>query len=221
MPCTLPPLTIPIIVRRNAFNDFVNHHKTEIHREQMKRRVHTREEDAVNPPRVFEASAGEKRLRDFEDILENGYTWKRGRFQREFHDNVTNVMASSLVGVDDWAKIGTNIAKARGWTRQSKLILGKAPRRFGKSSSVAMIAIARSEVLIARNDSARADDLQAIFSTGRRASTNLGQYCYRFAQERALDTQIVKYTEETLWIQGPSGFVAKIFFYPSNAKTLR
>jgi hypothetical protein len=172
MPCRLAPLTTPLIVRRNAFNDFIQHHKNESNQRKMKRMVHTREQDAVNPPRVFESSVGEKRLRDFEDILENGFTWKRGRFQREFHDNCTNVMSSSLVGQDDWAKIGTNIAKSRGWTKQSKLILGKAPRRFGKSSSVGMLAIARAEVLIARNQYARADDLQAIFSTGRRASTS-------------------------------------------------
>lgn len=215
--------------REYAFSDFAEHHSSERKRYLDKNRLHSRTEDAINPPTFDEQLPGQSRLRLFEEILESGFKNEdgepliRSRFQREFHSQCTCAMAQSIVGRKDWERKGAEIARARKWEGESMACLGKAPRRFGKSSSVGQLAIARAEAMII-HDPITNLDVQAIFSTGRRASSNLGDYCYRFALDRGLGPNIVKYTEETLWIRGgkdpkdPEGPLAKIFFYPSNPK---
>src|SRR5689334_8332878 len=57
---------------------------------------------------------GEERLRLFEYLLENGFRWKRHRFQKEFHERATMVLAPLIVGVE-WDVIGAAIARQGKW----------------------------------------------------------------------------------------------------------
>ena len=109
------------------------------------------------------------------------------------------------------------------------MILAKAPRRFGKSIAgdqmnlffckyvdekkniVGMIVIAFALVM--------PGSTQAIFSTGRRASRNLLEICYKHLVDLGLSDREVGFNQENLFIKDPeSGKISKIYCYPSNSK---
>lgn len=175
----------------------------------MRLEVNTKNSALIDLVEKREISDGEAKLKRFEEILESGFTWKRHLFQRMFHNEVVKGLARMIVG-KDWPQVGPRIIKERGWTQLAQMVMANAPRRFGKSVSVAMIAIAFAEVMEGLT--------QAIFSTGRRASKNLLDICYKLALERGLGESIVRYNQEELWIRTASGKVSKIFSYPANAK---
>lgn len=93
------------------------------------------------------------------------------------------------------------------------MVMGKAPRRFGKSVSVGMVVIALALVLI------KSEVVQSIFSTGRRASRNLLQIAYNRLCDLGLQDRVERFNQEELFITDPlTGGVAKIYCYPSNSK---
>ena len=215
------PLLQECSLYRNAFLDNVDDWKNTFVQNCKKLEVRTLEDAVLRVEKARIILPGEARLRKFEEILENGYVYTRHIFQKEFHDEIVKAMGESIVG-DDWARVGPYLSQQRGWTKTGKAVMGMAPRRFGKSISVAQVVIARAEVMIV-HDPVVQEDVQAIFSTGRRASTNLLQYCYHMALERGLGPRIRKFNDETLWIAGgepgdPTPPMAKIYSYPSNAK---
>ena len=63
---------------------------------------------------------------------------------------------------------------------------------------------------------------QAIFSTGRRASSKLLEQVLSLINHLpGAEDRIVKSNQEMIWIKHPGNRVAKISSYPSCAKTLR
>jgi hypothetical protein len=110
----------------------------------------------------------------------------------------------------------------------SKMVMAKAPRRFGKSVAVGMAIVAFAIVM--------SDTTQSIFSTGRRASKNLLEICYKQLVDLGLGSweagvcgffYLVRLTtikksginQENLFIKNPfTGRISKIFSYPSNPK---
>jgi len=88
------------------------------------------------------------------------------------------------------------------------------PRRFGKTVAVGMYVGALALVVPGCE--------QAIFSTGRRASSKLLELVSSLvAQVPGGADRVVKSNQETVWISHPCGTVSKINSYPSCAKTLR
>jgi hypothetical protein len=160
----------------------------------------------ISPPNYGESLSGEIRLRQFENIL-NSFAYERHVFQREFHDIITKALAELIVG-EDWNIIGPRLMQKRSWKKRSKCAMAMAPRRFGKSVSIAMIVVAFAIV--------KKGSTQSIFSTGRRASSNLLEICKKFAIE--VGAIIERDNMEELWIVHDDKSISKIFSYPANAK---
>jgi hypothetical protein len=68
-------------------------------------------------------------------MLENGFEYRRSHFQRGFCDYVLGAVAANLMGPADWERAGPQVIKQKGWQAKdlSKVKMGCAPRRFGKS----------------------------------------------------------------------------------------
>lgn len=161
----------------------------------------------TDPPSYADDLPGEAKLRQFEHIL-NAFSYQRHVFQLEFHAIITQALAEYIVGEDQWAIHGARIMEKRGWKKIGKCAMGMAPRRFGKSVSIAEIAIALAIV--------KEGSIQSIFSTGRRASANLLDLCKKFGIE--MDVDIDKDNQEQFFIKFPNGKISKIYSYPANAK---
>lgn len=172
--------------------------------------VLSREQQLCKPLNERHQSDGERRLVMFSTILATGFLWRPHCFQQAFQREVVKAIAPLLVG-PDWENIGARIIKERNWTHMTRMVMAKAPRRFGKSVAVGMVVIALAETM--------PTSTQAIFSTGRRASKNLLEICHRMALERGLGNSIMRYNQEELFIKNAAtGEIARIFSYPANAK---
>lgn len=178
-------------------------------------KLYPRERYVVDPPQVQTTESGEERFKQFEWYLENGFSWKRHLFQKEFHNKAAMVLAPQIIG-SDWDRIGPALIKERKWdlNRNSRMLLGRGPRRFGKSVSMAMLAGSYSLVT--------PTSTQSIFSTSQRISVYLGELIYKAICDAGLKHRIKKFGEERMEIYGPDGSseedIRKIFYYPANAK---
>jgi hypothetical protein len=174
-----------------------------------------KEKYVLDPPQTKSGESGEDRFKLFEWYLENGFSWKRHLFQKEFHAKAGMVLSSQIIGAD-WERIGTSLIKERKWdmNRNSKMLLGRGPRRFGKSVSMAMLAAAYALVT--------PYSVQSIFSTSQRISVYLGELIYKAICDAGLKHRIKKFGEERMEIYGPEGSppddIRKVFYYPANAK---
>lgn len=162
-------------------------------RRSKQQQILSREDYITNPPDVQRATTGEERLREFEELLENGFGIERGDFQREFHAQVTKEVAENIVGPEDWAKIGEKLKRARGWRIIRQRLMASAPRRFGKSVALAQIVAAYAVIVPA--------SVQCIFSTGRRASKNDLEIIYKLICDLGHKDWIVKFNDEELWLR--------------------
>ena len=155
-------------------------------------------------------SLGEQRLHAIRDILENGFTWKRSKTQTRFHEAFLNACVRFLYSEDTNAPDYTSILTANKWNDLRQQVLCMTPRRFGKTVSVGMFVTAMALV---------APCEQAIFSTGRRASSKLLELVGQLvAQVPGGADRIVKCNQEMIWLSHPNGRVSKISSYPSCAK---
>lgn len=192
------------------------HHENAFVEECRGYEVHDRAKYVIAPPKVSSELAGVQRLRRFEELLENGFLFKRHIFQRQFHDRCVQAMAEAIVG-DDWKTVGPEIMSQRGWKKLVKMVLGKAPRRFGKSQAVGRLAIAFAIC--------KPGSTQAIFSTGRRASKNLLDIAYKHLTEAGYGHLLERYNQEELWFwpegkpqyPGDEKPLSKIYSYPAKA----
>jgi hypothetical protein len=200
----------------NAHISLSNFHPILVESKQYYQEIYTKESKnfevfekhryLISPPNYGESLSGEIRLRQFENIL-NSFAYERHVFQREFHDIITKALAELIVG-EDWNIIGPRLMQKRSWKKRSKCAMAMAPRRFGKSVSIAMIVVAFAIV--------KKGSTQSIFSTGRRASSNLLEICKKFAIE--VGAVIERDNMEELWIVHDDKSISKIFSYPANAK---
>lgn len=100
-----------------------------------------------------------------------------------------------------------------GLTRLQPQFMAITPRRFGKTYSVAMFVVAMAFAVEGLE--------QAIFSTGRRASSKLLDLIFAFiCRLPGMKESITRHNVETIHIQGPHGKsdVRKISSYPSKVK---
>jgi len=181
-----------------------------------------REDDLACDDVVPQESVGLKRFRLYEETLENGFKeiWRRERVQREYHELCSSGLAALILG-DDWERDGTELCRARGWDFRSQLVICKLPRRFGKSVATSMVMSALAVAFAAYPP----DENFTIgsFSTGKRASSGLADYCSQLLKAAGAWDRVIKNNQETLWLStgdpdDRSAPVIRINFYPSNAK---
>jgi hypothetical protein len=184
----------------------------ERHENIKKLRLHKRLRYIVDPPKKINICDGEKRYKDFVNFLENGFKEKRHVFQREFHRSVCKTLAPQIVG-SDWDIYGPVLAKQEGWDlrRSSKILLGLAPRRFGKSTGQAQ-SITAYMVNVPKSE-------QSIFSTAQRISMYLGEMVYKFLCDAGYKEKVIVFRKERLEIIGDDEDDKRILnYFPGNPK---
>lgn len=166
---------------------------------------------------------GERRLLWLEWALEHAFTWKRHTFERWLHEALLSAVAELLVG-KDWPTVGPEICRKRRWKRLSKMVCGKAPRRFGKSVSISKFIAGLTLVcLMWKGYLQPGQDFNiSVFSTCQRASTGIKQYTKRFLGELGLadfisrdQQQLTELSLEKTNDQSPS---VRINFLPAKAQ---
>lgn len=166
---------------------------------------------------------GIARFRKFEQLLESGFSWGRHHFERMFHNKCLVALAPTLFGEDEWATHGSDLIHERGWTLLSKMVIGTAPRRFGKSVSLAKVVAALAYALLAHRAGLNFTEYNiTVFSTGKRASILLSNYVKKFLTELGLFDKDVyncpKKTEERLELE-KDGLTVIFMFVPANPDT--
>ncbi len=213
---------MPSVLRPFPFAAAVDHFQAEKRAQIAADLPSFREDDLVCENVVPVESVGLKRFRLYEETLENGFghNWRRERVQREYHNLCANGLASLILG-DDWERDGPELCRTRKWGFRSQLVCCKLPRRFGKSVATAMVmaalAVAFSVYPPGENFTIGS------FSTGKRASSGLADYCLQLLQAAGMMERVIKHNQETVWLRtgepGDEGApVIKINFYPSNRK---
>lgn len=158
-------------------------------------------------------SLGSHRLGLIRHTLESGFDLQRSNTQKKFHESFLNACCRFLYSDDTNAPDFTDIMEANGWDDLRQQVLCMTPRRFGKTTAVSMYVAAIAWHVPSE---------QAIFSTGRRASSKLLEQVLGLLRKLpGADDRIVKANQEMIWISHPGGRLAKISSYPSCAKTLR
>jgi len=158
-------------------------------------------------------SLGEQRLAAIRNLLENDFKWKRSKTQKRFHESFLNSCIRFLYSEDTNAPDYSTILEVNNWQDLRQQCLCMTPRRFGKTVSVGMFVTAMALVVPCE---------QAIFSTGRRASSKLLELVSSLLQQvPGAAERIVKSNQEMVWVSHPCGRISKISSYPSCAKTLR
>jgi hypothetical protein len=187
---------------------------------------------ALRPRTVASASSGGgqnvteghglRRFRYFCETVETGFKWGRHHFERMFHDKCIIALAETLLG-DEWATHGMDIARERGWTLLSKMVIGTAPRRFGKSVSLAKVEAALCAALLYFRDGLQITEYNiTTFSTGKRASQLLSNYVKKFLVELNLyeECNVITDNSESIVLER-DGLRVIFMFVPSNPDTLR
>ena len=135
-------------------------------------------------------SLGEQRLASIRNILENQFKWKRSKTQKRFHESFLNACIRFLYAEDTNAPDYSTILEVNNWQDLRQQCLCMTPRRFGKTVSVGMFVTAMALVVPSE---------QAIFSTGRRASSKLLELVSSLMQQvPGASDRIVKSNQEKI-----------------------
>ena len=164
-----------------------------------------------------QASQGDKlmlRLRWLLDYVPKTYKgWERSKMQKTFHRNFMQATCLHLYRNDPDIDMD-RIMKMNRFDNLKQQVLCLTPRRFGKSTSVAMF-VAAYVLTVPYSE-------QCIFSTGRRASQKLLELIRDMIKSGKEGWRFIKCNGETMLIQGDTPLdIRKVHSYPSCAKTLR
>ena len=164
-----------------------------------------------------QASQGDKlmlRLRWLLDYVPKTYkNWERSKMQKTFHRNFMQATCLHLYRNDPDIDLD-RIMKMNRFDNLKQQVLCLTPRRFGKSTSVAMF-VASYVLTVPYSE-------QCIFSTGRRASQKLLELIRDMIKAGSEGWRFMKCNGETMLIQGDTPLdIRKVHSYPSCAKTLR
>lgn len=143
-------------------------------------------------------------------------TWlnkcSRSTGQKDFHQMFLATCLRVIYG-DDYAKERHRVMVKYGFKSKKQQALICAPRRFGKTFSVAfftvVIGIILPEVEI------------SIFSPGKRQSVALMNHIYTFVKKLDQLDRVVQKNEEKMVLRTLNGRESKINAYPSAVKTLK
>lgn len=130
--------------------------------------------------------------------------------QKVFFNNMFGACAQ-LIFKDDLETERDDFMLELGITRLQPQFMAITPRRFGKTYSVAMFVVAMA---------CGVENLeQAIFSTGRRASSKLLDLIYSFiCKIPGMKEKITRHNVETIHLQFGDNDIRKISSYPSKVK---
>ena len=155
---------------------------------------------------------GDQRVIDIRRTL-NELGFERSKMQRQFHESFLQAVCLHLYSDDPDVDI-EKIMRTNGWSDLRQSVLCLTPRRFGKTTAVAMFLAAYC-ICVPNSE-------QSVFSTGRRASQKLLELVRDMIKKTPWASRIVKCNQEELILEGENVFDRrKIFSYPSCAKTLR
>lgn len=155
---------------------------------------------------------GVQRIRSIRRTL-NAMGLQRSEVQKQFHEAFIQCCAQHLF-CDDQVDMG-KIMSTYNWKHIKQSCLTLTPRRFGKTTSVAMYVGAYA--LCVPNSET------CVFSTGKRASTKMLELIASLVIAAPGGAErIIKQNAEQLWVagNGPAD-VRKISSYPSAVSTLR
>ena len=166
-----------------------------------------------NMPVIIKERHGDRRLAAIRNTLSR-FEFKRSKMQRQFHESFLRAVAQHLYR-DDHDVDFDDICKRNKWPDMKQQVLCLTPRRFGKTTAVAMF-VAAFAWCVPRS-------VQSIFSTGRRASYKLLQLVRELLIELGEEDRVSNIKgKEDLYVTGTSpGDLRKISSYPGNPKTLR
>ncbi len=141
----------------------------------------------------------------------NELGYERSKLQRQFHDKFIQAVALHLYKDDPDVDLEA-IMRINNWTDLRQSVLCLTPRRFGKTTAVALFIAAYAMCV--------PHSTQSVFSTGRRASQKLLELIRDIIKKTHMASYIVKCNQEELTLQ--IGFDRRrIFSFPSSPKTLR
>lgn len=132
--------------------------------------------------------------------------------QKIFHKSF---LASFLriIYKDDYDKEKHRVCAKYGFESRKQQVLVCAPRRMGKTFSVAFLVVVVSIVLSGQEIS--------IFSPGKRQSVNLMNHIANFFDKLGETDRILKRNEEKILVRSEDGKTSIINGYPSAVKTLK
>lgn len=167
-------------------------------------------EQIINPTgKGSKRATGRERLAKVRYVLDS-FGLERSEMQRQFHDDMIGACAHWIFKDDLETEIDDLLLEL-GVDELHSEFMAITPRRFGKTYSVAMFAVAMLYSIEGLE--------QAIFSTGRRASQKLLELVYRFlCKIPGMRESIKRHNVETIWIRGPDGEERKLFSYPSSVR---
>jgi hypothetical protein len=162
--------TTPIVDYSAYLAYVVEHHELEA-RDASERRVLKRKADVAlgvngETVRAREAVRGDVELKTLLKTLD-AFDLERTMSQRQFHQSFVGASLQSIYGAADFERFRSRILAENGLDNARTEILVCTPRRFGKTTSVAMFCAAMLYSVT--------DAWISVFSTGQRASGMLGQ----------------------------------------------
>lgn len=175
------------------------------------------EDMEMNMPRLYgekkvvsKVCKGDERMAAIRKTL-NELGYERSKLQRQFHDKFIQAVALHLYKDDPDVDL-EQIMRMNNWSDLRQSVLCLTPRRFGKTTAVALFIAAYAMCV--------PHSTQSVFSTGRRASQKLLELIRDIIKKTHMAPYIVKCNQEELTLQ--IGFDRRrIFSFPSSPKTLR
>lgn len=154
---------------------------------------------------------GDEHLRDLKMYLDS-FGMERTVSQRRFHEAFLCATLPHIYGSGDFERHRTRILKENKIDKPVYEVLIVTPRRWGKTTSVAMFVAA---LLLST-----ADMWISVFSTGQRASSSLLEAVYKMVcAVPDGSSRILRRNQEQLYIKGTDpGDVRRMFSYPSSVQ---
>ena len=214
----MPPYreeTIPCLVADNKdlFLDALHTNLDIFEQQQKKSKILPRYDYVFNAEFQNLGSQGERIFRQFETTLANGFLskWTPHVFQKEFLELAKKVLCRQILG-PDYQEYMPILCQEKNWdmTHDTQMLLGTAPRRFGKTIAIAMVAAAFALTV--------PNKIQAIFSTSQRISSYVGDLIKKAIIASGNEHRIKKFGEETMIITGDNDNDERVIhYYPANA----
>lgn len=176
-------------------------------------RINPNDVQYICPVILPEKSKGEQRLHRFQELLETGFEFKPQAFQFEMLKRAIQELWELIVGPEEVSYLRPILMQEFGWKNEQskKLLLGLAPRQFGKSIFLSQLIAALLIVVPAVKI--------AVISTGQRISNEMGAKVRKAIGDVIKDPAATDMKqEEILVFHGPQKHkAAKLNLYPSNA----
>ena len=154
-------------------------------------------------------SLGDQRLETLRKLLDS-MGLERSPMQKQFHENFISTTLAKIYSKDTNVDLSA-IAERENFSNLKQCTVCSTPRRFGKTTSVAMFAGAFAMSL---------ESEISIFSTGRRASAKLLAQIAKLIKSAGGEDRIVRCNQEQLFLRTEGG-ISQISSYPAGTSTLR